>query len=41
VRQATFLLNAFTLQGALPEPVKVAKIAARAAAAAAVAPAKP
>lgn len=37
VRQATFLLNAFTLQGALPEPVRVAKIAARAAAAAAAA----
>lgn len=33
-RQAMSLLNAFTLQGALPEPVKVAKVAARAAAAA-------
>ncbi|MGI0020684.1 MAG: DUF99 family protein [Nitrososphaera sp.] len=31
-RRATALLNAFTLQGALPEPVRVAKTAARAAA---------
>lgn len=29
--RATSVLNAFTLQGALPEPVKVAKIAARSA----------
>ena len=31
-RHATALLNAFTLQGALPEPIRVAKTAARAAA---------
>ncbi|MEW5839477.1 DUF99 family protein [Nitrososphaera sp.] len=31
-RRALAVLNAFTLQGALPEPVKVAKIAARSAA---------
>lgn len=30
-RQAVSVLNAFTLQGALPEPLKVAKIAARSA----------
>ncbi|HVX01897.1 MAG TPA: DUF99 family protein [Nitrososphaera sp.] len=30
-RRALALLNAFTLQGALPEPIKVAKIAARSA----------
>lgn len=30
-RKAVLLLDAFTLQGALPEPVKVAKIAARSA----------
>ena len=31
-RRATVLLNAFTLQGVLPEPVRIAKRAARAAA---------
>jgi endonuclease V-like protein UPF0215 family len=30
-KRALAVLNAFTLQGALPEPVKVAKIAARSA----------
>jgi hypothetical protein len=30
-RRAVSVLNAFTLQGALPEPVKVAKLAARSA----------
>ena len=30
--RATALLNAFILQGALPEPIRVAKTAARAAA---------
>ncbi len=31
IKQATFLLDSFTLQGAVPEPIRVAKMAARCA----------